>query len=80
MSSTKLTLRMSGSLIKRAKAYARRRGISVSQVVRDYFLLLDREILVDQTSRLPLTYSLRGILKGKNVKENDYKKHLEAKY
>lgn len=34
---TKLTLRLEGEVIERAKAYATRRGTSVSGLVEDYF-------------------------------------------
>jgi len=34
---TKLTLRLDSKLIERAKQYARERGISLSQIVADYF-------------------------------------------
>jgi multidrug resistance efflux pump len=37
---TKLTLRLEADVIRRAKAYARRRGKSVSTVVADYFATL----------------------------------------
>ena len=37
---TKLTLRLDASVIERAKAYAARRGTSVSGLVEDYFRLV----------------------------------------
>ena len=37
---TKLTLRLEEQLIERAKAHAKKRGKSVSQMVADYFALL----------------------------------------
>ena len=75
---TKLTLRLEAQLIERAKAYARQRGTSVSQMVADYFALLDRQ---EQDEPLaPLTRSLRGALRGANVDEDEYHRHLEKKY
>jgi hypothetical protein len=75
---TKLTLRLEAQLIERAKAYARQRGTSVSQMVADYFALLDRQ---EQDEPLtPLTRSLRGALRGANVDEDDYHRNLEKKY
>lgn len=57
---TKLTLRLEEQLIERAKAHAKKRGKSVSQMVADYFALLDRE---DRPETLaPLTRSLHGAL------------------
>lgn len=78
--STKLTLRMNPLLIKRAKAYAKRRGMSVSQIVGDYFSLLNQQVKSEIATSLPLTRSLRGVLKGAEVSEEEYKKHLEDKY
>ena len=78
---TKLTLRMSPLLINRAKVYAKKHGKSVSQIVGDYFSLLNHKIVESKIRpSLPLTNSLRGVLKGINISEKDYKKHLEDKY
>ena len=75
---TKLTLRLEGQLIERAKAHAKKRGKSVSQMVADYFALLDRE---DRPETLaPLTRSLRGVLGGTAVDEDTYREHLEEKH
>ena len=75
---TKLTLRLDGQLIERAKAHAKKRGKSVSQMVADYFALLDRD---DQPETLaPLTRSLYGSLGGAVVDEDTYREHLEKKY
>ena len=75
---TKLTLRLEDQLIERAKVYAQRRGTSVSQLVADYFSLLDTERPNEDLA--PLTRSLRGALKGVHVDEADYRRHLEEKY
>jgi hypothetical protein len=77
--SLKLTLRVEQSLIKRAKLYAKKHGKSVSQIVSDYFSLLNQNAELKK-SLPPLTRSLRGVLKGSEVSEDDYKKHLEDKY
>lgn len=81
---TKLTLRLSPVLIKRAKVYAKHHGKSVSQIVGDYFSVLgyviESEDDSQESSSLPLTKSLKGVLKGTNLSEKDYKKHLEKKY
>ena len=75
---TKLTLRLEAQLIERAKAYARRRGTSVSQMVADYFALLDR---AEQAEHLaPLTRSLHGALRGADVDEDEYRRYLEEKH
>lgn len=76
----KLTLRLDDSLIKRAKKRAKKKGTSVSQMVADYFALIES----DQSSPIqklpPITASLAGILKNANIREEDYKKHLEDKF
>lgn len=72
---TKLTLRLEEQLIKRAKAHAKKRGKSVSQMVADYFALLDRD---DRPETLaPLTRSLYGTLGSTAVDEDTYREHLE---
>lgn len=78
--STKLTLRMNSLMIKQAKLYAKQHGKSVSQIVSDYFSLLNQKIEFKKTSLPPLTRSLRGVIKGADVTEEVYKKHLEDKY
>ena len=80
---TKLTLRLNPFLIKKAKRYAKHHATSVSQLVEGYFLLLSqRENATESISHvsLPITQSLRGVLKGMHMAEEDYKKHLEDKY
>ena len=75
---TKLTLRLEGQLIERAKAHAKKRGKSVSQMVAEYFALLDQE---DRPETLaPLTRSLQDALGGTTVDEDTYREHLEEKY
>ena len=75
---TKLTLCLEEQLIERAKAHAKKRGKSVSQMVADYFALLDRE---DRPETLaPLTRSLHGALGSTAVDEDTHHKHLEEKH
>ena len=76
----KLTLRLDDSLIRRAKKHAKQKGISVSQMVADYFALIETEQPSTDRSLPPITASLTGILKNQEVHEDDYKKHLEEKY
>lgn len=78
---TKLTLRLDDALIKRAKKKAKQKGTSVSQMVADYFALIETEEQSPSKQKLPpITSSLSGILKSKQVQEEDYKKHLEDKF
>ncbi|HRU05220.1 MAG TPA: DUF6364 family protein [Candidatus Brocadiia bacterium] len=75
----KLILRVDEKLARKAKAEARRRGKTVSQMVSGYFRSLDAagETGVDLP---PITAALAGILKGKSVNEEDYKSHLREKH
>ena len=78
---TKLTLRLDEELIIKAKKYAKTRGKSVSQLVADYFALLDEPLELRKREDLPpLTRSLAGVLKGSDVSEKDYYEYLERKY
>ena len=76
---TKLTLRLDQGLIKNAKREARIRGTSLSQMVADYF----RGIQSREGSGKglpPVTASLLGSLKGRNLDRAQYRRHLEGKY
>ncbi len=77
---TKLTLRLDENLIKKAKIYSAKRGKSVSALVADFFHLLRVEEEPEAGSLPPKVASLKGILKGKKVSKEDYKKYLEEKY
>jgi hypothetical protein len=76
---TKLTLRLDTQLIRRAKAYAKRSGKSVSAVVADYFAAL--EIAEGESPKLgPKTRSLVGVLRERPADEDAYRRHLEKKH
>jgi len=80
---TKLTLRMDDELVRRAKAEAARRGKSVSQMVGEFVDSLSaarRDAAHGEEDLPPVTASLVGVLKGYDVSEADYKKHLLEKY
>ena len=77
---TKLTLRLDDELIKSAKKHANIIGKSVSQMVADYFYLLDKESLKKPVQLTPIVKSLKGSLKKTNIDESDYKSYLEDKY
>ncbi|TNF93658.1 MAG: antitoxin [Gammaproteobacteria bacterium] len=78
--STKLTLRLDEKLIESAKEYSNRTGKSLSRIVSDLFEIIRNEKLGKEPEITPVTASLKGALKGKNISEEDYKKHLEEKY
>ena len=75
---TKLTLRLDDELIARAKRHSAKSGKSVSQLVSDYFTLIDADD-VDVTVT-PRVRSLRGVLADSGVDERDYRRHLEKKH
>lgn len=75
---TKLTLRLDEKLIASAKRRSAESGKSVSQLVSDYFALIDAQDRdIEITARVR---SLRGVLAGSALDEGDYRRHLEDKY
>ncbi len=76
----KLTLRLEDDLIQLAKSYAAKTGKSLSQIVADYFALLTARPSDEEAGVSPLVRSLRGALRGAEVDEEDYRRHLEEKY
>jgi hypothetical protein len=77
---TKLTLRMDDKLIESAKQYSARSGKSISKIVADLFTIITNEKMKKQHKLTPTVQSLKGIMRGKKVSEDNYKKHLENKY
>jgi hypothetical protein len=77
---TKLTLRMDDNLIESAKEYSAQTGKSVSRIVADLFEIIKNEKLNKEEPLTPTVKSLKGILKGKQLDEKDYKNYLEEKY
>lgn len=77
---TKLTLRLDEKLIREAKDYAAEAEVSISQLVADYFRLLMNGRHSARKTGAPVTRSLRGVLKGAQVDEQAYLRHLEEKY
>ncbi len=76
---TKLTLRLDEELVRRAKAYSKRTGKSVSHLVADYFSLLEASER-SVTPLTPIVRSLKGVLRGASVSEEDYRGYLEEKH
>ncbi|TDB39457.1 MAG: antitoxin [Actinobacteria bacterium] len=75
---TKLTLRLDDKLIASAKRHSSESGKSVSQLVSDFFALIDaKDADVEITPRVR---SLRGVLAGSDLDESDYRRHLEEKH
>jgi len=76
----KLTLRLDDQLIRKAKDNSSRSGKSVSQLVADYFSLIETDEEIPGTQITPRVRSLIGSLKGAGVTEEDYRRYLEEKY
>lgn len=76
---TKLTLRMDRKLIKKAKAEARKRGKSVSQMTAEFIESLSQKDPRAHTLP-PITGSLVGALKSSKLSEPDYRQHLREKH
>ena len=77
---TKLTLRLEEDLIKSAKNHANNIGKSVSQMVADYFYLLDKKSSHKPIQLTPIVRSLKGSLKNTDIDGSDYKSYLEDKF
>ena len=79
---TKLTLRLDHTVIRKAKKTASRKGVSLSRMVEDYF-----KAVADQGSQevreSPVLYEVAGVLSGRRDSAQlraDYRKHLAVKY
>lgn len=70
---------MDAELIQTAKTEANRRGKSVSQMVGEFFDALTSR-RQKNSEPPPITASLVGILKGRDLSKADYRKHLREKH
>ena len=78
---SKLTLRMDDNLIESAKAWSAQSGKSISRIVADLFTLMQQqEPRSGQEDLSPTVRSLKGILKGHQVDEAEYRDYLAEKY
>jgi hypothetical protein len=79
---TKLTLRLEEELIARAKTYSQKVGKSVSQLFSDYIKMLPEPSESGGKTRAlaPIVRSMKGVLRGAKIDEQDYRRHLEDKY
>ena len=76
---SKITLYSDKELIEQIKIYAKKRGVSVSKLVNDFFksLLLEKN---NKNLDAKITNRLYGILENSDISKDDYKKYLEDKY
>jgi hypothetical protein len=77
---TKLTLRLDARLVRRAKAYARRTGKSLSGLVADFFTRLSEPAEAPPEPLSPEVRSLYGALADQRVAEEDYRRYLAEKH
>ena len=75
---TKLTLRLDDKLIASAKRHSAESGRSISQLVADFFALIDTQ--GGDAEITPRVRALRGVLAGAGLDESDYRRYLEEKY
>lgn len=79
---SKLTLKMSDKVIKRAKRYAKKNKQSLSALVENYFSIISKEEDIHDIEISPNVLELSGIIKlpeDFDIKR-EYRKHLEEKY
>jgi hypothetical protein len=74
----KLTLSVDDRVVSRAKQYAKRRGVSVSEMVEAYLNAVTEPPSPAATDSAPILRSVRGVLKNADIGE--YRKHLSVKY
>ncbi len=80
--STKLTLRLNDSVIRKAKKTAQSKGVSLSRMVEDYFKSVAAQG-TEEVRESPVLYEVAGVLKGtQNAQEfrSRYRKHITEKY
>jgi hypothetical protein len=73
----KLTLSVDDHVISNAKQYAKRRGVSISEMVEAYLAAVSGPP-ASVKGATPILRSVRGIIRNADV--NEYRKHLAAKY
>ena len=77
---TKLTLRLDDDLVERAKVYAKGAGSSVSQLVADYFAVLDARLEVEKGLLTPLVRSMKGALRELDVDVEVYRRDRQERH
>jgi antitoxin component of RelBE/YafQ-DinJ toxin-antitoxin module len=78
----KLTLKLDNEVLERAKAYAKRQGCSLSQLVETYLATLPREVRPSEIHLTGVVAELAGVLAGAKIDEakDDYAEYLSKKY
>lgn len=79
---TKLTLRLDDTVIRKAKKTARTKGVSLSRMVEDYFKSVGEQEQ-HKVRESPVLYEVSGVLSGKHDAVQlraGYRKHLSEKH
>lgn len=76
---TKLTLRLEAELIEKAKRYGKKTGRSVSQMVADYFAILEQDLVAEDDAVTPIVASMRGALREVEVDARAVQRELLEK-
>jgi hypothetical protein len=74
-----LTLKLDHELIERAEAFSKKTGRSVSELIAEYLQRLP-EPSQEAAPLTPIVNSLRGVLRGSGLAEEDYRRYLEEKH
>lgn len=79
---TKLTLSIEQSLIKKAKAYAKDNGRSLSDIVENYLKIIVKDDQMSNITPPPISSSLKGAFKSQKgiKKKENLAKALKDKY
>lgn len=76
----KLTLSVNPDVIAKAKRFARKNRTSVSALVESHLARLSADSKIDVRKEAPITTSLIGLIRNKNLDRTAYHKYLEKKY
>ena len=79
LTKSKITLWVENDAKRFGKQWAEKHNESVSQIFSDYLLRLKK---IEETpfETTPIVRRLKGVIKGKKITRENYKKHLEEKY
>ncbi|MCX6236588.1 MAG: DUF6364 family protein [Bacteroidia bacterium] len=72
---TKLTLTIEGTIIDKAKIYAKGKGHSLSGIIENYLKVITKEEAKSEIEITPIVKSLKGSFKAPS--DFDYKRELE---
>ncbi|MBI1870637.1 MAG: hypothetical protein HYS07_05505 [Chlamydiae bacterium] len=68
---SKLTLAMDKTVVEKAKKYAHERNLSLSKLVEFFFSSLTKKSKGKHMTVSPITATLAGMIKSKNIKDKD---------